>query len=63
MIESHDEFSGIEIALNLDPPPATQIPEGKVLVTFEIPCKGINMVNFFREFYGTLVTLRHERMG
>ena len=72
MIESHDEFSGIEIAVNPDREAygqllAKQVPEGKVLVIFTIPHGGINMVNFFRAFRNTLnqelkVVTHKERM-
>lgn len=55
MIASHPEFSTIRITVNPDrntysPLQARQIPEGKVLVTFEIPNEGIPMVDFYREF-------------
>lgn len=54
MIASHPEFSTIRISVNPDrntynPLQASQIPEGKVLVTFEIPYEGISMVDFYRE--------------
>lgn len=59
MIAFHREFSAIGITVNpdretYDPFLAKQIPEGKVLVTFCIPCEGVNMVDFFREFSNTL---------
>jgi len=59
MIKSHTEFSRIGMNINpdrgtYDPFLAKQIPEGEMLVTFCIPCAGINMVDFFREFSNTL---------
>lgn len=55
MIASQPQFSPIRITVNPDResyPPflASQIPEGKILVTFDIPYSGVCMVDFYREF-------------
>lgn len=70
MIKCHTEFSGIEIDIGLNreahkPFQSELVSEGKVLVTFYVPCRCINMVDFFREMGKTLnqesETIRGER--
>jgi hypothetical protein len=53
------EFSAIVITVNsnretYDPSLAGQIPEGNVLVTFEIPREGVSMPDFYKEFFNAL---------
>ena len=59
MIKYSTEFSRIEIDINADrktynPAQSEKVPIGEVLVTFCIPCEGINMIDFFGEINKTL---------
>ena len=74
MIASHAEFSGIITTINQDtetsqPSLVQQNPERVILVTFEIPCEGISMPNFYRELCNVLqpqesmVTVQREKGG
>src|SRR5260221_10125667 len=59
MIAHTYAFSSIGITINRDretysPVQVEHIPVGEVLVVFDIPETGINMVNFFTEFSNVL---------
>jgi len=66
MIAFHREFSAIEITVNSDRETynsfqAERIPEEQVLVIFQIPCEGVNMPNFYKEFSEALNQNRQLR--
>lgn len=74
MIASHPEFSGIKAIINHDgetvqPAPAQLVPEGQIMVTFEIPREGVSMPDFFRELCNALqpqepmITVQREKEG